>query len=420
MTEAKATTEQLVKARELLQKGELEPSLAVLVQYLQVAPADCDALTLLARVLEQANRDEAANNVNALAARIREIVMEGGLPFADDRIVLPLYEAAFGMIDVRQFELAAKFLEKCVELSPDEPVVKYELAFSLMALNQYEKALEHLRDAVRELNDFDTHLNILVCLILLRDLNGAKQALEELTKHVKEDEERKELAHRRTVIRRLESLGTRTELNARDWLYALYGSVLLHPGYKRSTHAEDIKSVATTIVILQGVLEGLRLELEVIEYYNPVSKPLARVIAELMDLPLDSYKGPDRPEKALLVMAWASDIVGPHQSFIDMCEKRTLFTYGLPWREPLPVTPELVGCLATEFPMPWSEETRNGSLETVVNQILDKARDLDSDTEILKLTQNAVEYYHLKREWLMLNNFEGFPERPEYTAEIPG
>jgi hypothetical protein len=162
------------------------------------------------------------------------------------------------------------------------------------------------------------------------------------------------------------------------------------------------------------------MEFEVIEYYNPVSKPLARILSELMQLPFDSYKGPDRPERALLVMARATDIIGPHKAFIDTSEKRTLFAYGLPWREPLPLTPDIVGCLANEFPMPWSEHLRDGSVDEIVEQILAKAQHLDCDPEILKQTHQAVEYYHLKREWLALGHHEKFSERPEYTAEIPG
>jgi hypothetical protein len=143
-------------------------------------------------------------------------------------------------------------------------------------------------------------------------------------------------------------------------------------------------------------------------------------MSELLELQCDSYKGPDRPDRALLMMAWATDITGPHQSFVETSERRTLFAYGLPRREPLPLTPEIVAAVTDEFPMPWSPEFRSGSLDQEIADILEIARGLESEPEILKHIQNAVEYYHLKRDFLLLGNHETFPERPEYTAEIPG
>jgi hypothetical protein len=287
-------------------------------------------------------------------------------------------------------------------------------------------------------------------------LKAARQSFEKLNVLASSPEERKELAHRKVVLKRLEEVGGRQELNARDWLYTLYGSVLLRPQTNAAQHKDgaskseecqkhehspqpttgqglnlskitqtgqtpdDRKLIALTMLLLRGVLEGLRLEVEVIEFYNPASKPLARILAELMELQADSYKGPDRPERALLMMAWATDITGPHQAFIETGEKRTIFAYGLPPHQPLPLTPEIVALLADEFTMPWSDETRKGSVDEEITAIVDIARRLDSEPEVLKQIQDAVEYYHLKRDYLMLGNHEAFPERPEYTAEIPG
>jgi len=419
MAETGAQTEQLVKARQLLEESKLEEAGLILKNYLLNATADTDALKLFATVLDEAGRAEASLHIRALAETIDSTVSSGMLPYADANMSPHLFHAGFALTDIRQFELAAKFLDQALKLTPDEPVIRYELAFALMSLNRFDEAVPHFQEAAGELNDFDTNLNLGVCYLLTRKLKAARDCFDQLAKYATGEDERKELSHRKTVLKRLEELSSRQTLTARDWLYTLYGALLLHPGYKSGESKEDFKSIASTVLVLRGVLEGLRLEVEVIEYYNPMSKPLARLISELMELPLDSYKGPDRPDRALLVMAWATDVIGPHQAFIETSERRTLFAYGLPWREPLPLVPEIIGCLSDECPMPWDETTRSTSIDSIVTEILEKARHLESDPDILKQTHEAVEYYHLKRERLILGNPEVFPERPEYTAEIP-
>ncbi|HEY9773460.1 MAG TPA: hypothetical protein V6C81_06590 [Planktothrix sp.] len=422
MAEAGAQTEQLVKARQLFQEGKLEEAHDVLRAYMLSAPSDTDALDIFANVLVDAGREDASEKISALSAAIKSTISSGALPFGDREIVRPLFEAAYVLVDLRQFELAVDWLNRCLVLAPDEPVVRYELAFALMSLQRFQEALPHFQKAAADLDDFDTYLNLSVCHMLARDLASSKTSLDKVAEYAKEDDEKKELAHRRTVFKRLEEMGNRTALNNRDWLYTLYGSILLHPtspDLKANTR-EQIKTMASTLLILRGVIEGLRMEFETIEFYNPLSKPLARMVAELMELPLDSYKGPQRPDRALLVVAWAHDLIGPHRAFIDMSDRRTLFAYGMPSNEPLPIVPEIVGCLSTDQPLLWDEETRTTTVDEIVGKILDKARHLETDTDILKETQNAVEYFHLKRQFLMLGNFNGFPERPEYTAEVTG
>lgn len=419
MSNTSAQTEQLVKARQLLDEGHVEEAGLLLKDYLLDATSDTDGLKLFATVLDEAGRAEASQHIRALAEKIDSTISSGMLPYADPDIAQNLFHAGFALTDIRQFDLAAKILDQAIKLTPDEPVIRYELGFALMALNRFDEAVPHFQAAAKELNDFDTTLNLGVCHLLTRKLKPAKEIFDQLAKLAESEDERKELAHRRMVLKRMEELGSHQTLTARDWLFALYGSLLLHPGYKSGDSAEDLKSIASTALVLRGVLEGLRIEIEVIEFYNPMSKPLARLISEVMELPVDSYKGPDRPDKALLVMAWATDLIGPHQAFIETSERRTLFAYGLPWREPLPLVPEIVGCLADQCPMPWDETTRSASIDSIVADILEKARHLESDPDILRQTQEALEYYHLKRERVMLGNHDAFPERPEYTAEIP-
>ena len=153
-----------------------------------------------------------------------------------------------------------------------------------------------------------------------------------------------ELQHRKYVLKRQEQLRKKNNMTRRDWLYILYGSMLLYdPDEEQEDKAErgteSYKKIASTLMVLKGVLEGLRLAPEAVEFYGTNSRPLAAIIARLFDLPLSGYQGPDRPDHALMLIEWAPEIIGPHKSFVPNDKNRSVFSYGLPTAMPLPLIP---------------------------------------------------------------------------------
>ena len=137
---------------------------------------------------------------------------------------------------------------------------------------------------------------------------------------------------------------------------------------------------------------------------------------------------------ATKAMTWATDIIGPHKSFAKIEERRSLFCYGLTWDEPLPLVPEIIGCLGYEEPMPWrqrspsfpvtdsasvfDEHEFDNEVENSYKSILYNARDMESDPAMIHSVQEAVDYYTDKTGFLMLGNAATFPVRSEYTAEL--
>lgn len=105
MPDSGAHTDQLVKARQLLTEGMLEPALDILNHHLLAAPADTDALDLLSFVFSEANRTDTSDKIRALADAIRDTVSSGNLPFDDKSMVTTLFEAGYALTDVRQFAL---------------------------------------------------------------------------------------------------------------------------------------------------------------------------------------------------------------------------------------------------------------------------------------------------------------------------
>ncbi len=433
MPEAASAGEQtedgLEKGRQLIADGMYEDADAVLGKLWLADPSNIEIISVYMLLMSECGRAEQAKKIKKLLQLMTGAEAPSGLAaiaeaedLYDDleeekHLPYAYFEAGFALIDARHFELAIMLLQKANELQPNDPIVKYELGFANMSLSRIPEAVKHFEDAFRISPDFDTVLNLSVCYVLTRNLAKAKELTARLTSLAKDSDEIREVNHRKMVLKRMEGLSVKKKLLAQDWLYALYGSVLL----SQKVHQDEDKahkSIAEILLLLKGLLEGLSQEVEIIEYYNTQSRPLAKIFSELMELPMDSYKGPNRPEHCLLIMDWATDLIGPHDVFIDNQDKRIIFAYALTKSEPLPLVPDIVGYLVDEPIMPWDQKTREETLQTICMKILDKARDLEADPDILKLTQDLITYFEPKRRELVLKNPKIFLERPEYSAEI--
>ena len=474
----------LEQAKQLMAAGKIDDSLELVKSYWLENPEDAEAASLFAHLMKESGRSELSKrldrlaeqlppvlrvsetsdppylpespienpNITQLAAETSELTSE---PFAQPIIqpstkptaqsstappaqttALPggkeLFEAGYSLIDARQHELAAMLLNRAARIAPQDPTVHYELGFALMSLKHFEEALPHLELALNGGVDFDTLLNLLVCQTLTRQIEKAHDTLSTMAALMLDAEQKQELAQRHLVIKRLESLSHKARLHSRDWLYVLYGSILLHPTLRTEKHKEDAHSIGHMLAVLKGVLEGLAVVPEVIESYGVQSRPLAQALGEFLEIPITVYKGPEQPAQSLLVMTWASDIVGPHKSFLTKERSRSLFSYALPWDEALPVVPEIVGCLGYAEPMPWNEiESKTpdrahitgqpnftAEIQKIYKAILANARDSESDPRTIKNVQEALDYYENKKQHLILCNPQAFRTRTEYTAEV--
>lgn len=394
---------------------------------------DQAAILLLGQILASSNKRD-------LADKLKQLAQSGTEQANYSRL---LFEIGYMFIDEREFELAAMVLKRCTESAPAALDAHYEMGFALMNLRKFKEAIQHFELAGQDSQDFDTQLNLSVCYTLTRELAKARSIIETMTKSKLSAEEQKELDLRLHVLRRMEKFTAEKELKMRDWFYILYGGVLFNEslpldlkGNLRQAPA-DYHAVASTLLILKSLLQELGHEIDVIEYYSYRSRPLAEALAYLMDISVDSFGGNDRPERSLLLMCWASDIIGPHKAFTTNNGRRTLFAYGLSSQEPLPVTPDVVGCIANHCDMPWFSLLNEASLadrtekqikdhptyneirNAAVTKIIERAADIESNPEIIEQVATLTKYYRSKRGLLTILNSAVFTERPEYTAEIP-
>lgn len=400
------------EAERLFEEGQLEKSRVILNKLWLENTYDERVIALYGEILKEGGRPEAGKRLGELVEKLKS-------PMPPYKHHQEIFEAGYALVDVRQHDLASLLLGELVKELPHDPLVNYELGFALMCQKKFDDAARHFEKAMEEKEDFDCLLNLCVCHTLRRDASKAGVLLGKLAAVALSDEEKIEVEHRRIVLRRLANMSSKRTLNARDWLYILYGSVLLRPNLTITNGKADIKQLASTMVVLKGFLEGLSIEEETIEYYSLRSKPMTQILGSMLELKVDAYRGPDRPEKCLLMMCWSTDILGPHDAFITNSERRALFAFAITDIEPLPVMPDIVACMSTELTMPWEgKENTKRELDEQIELILEKASDLEGEPELIRETQEAIDYYMDKRDLLVFNNPHGFASRPEYTAEL--
>lgn len=433
----------LQRAEQFLNGKDYDQALSVLRTYWLKNPFDVDCVRLLSRVMKALGKADLAANLYTLS--------ESETALRED--LANLCEAGCNLIDARELQLAVMLLDRCYNHVPDDPTLAYEYGFALMSLNRFGEAIPLFE---RCSEDFETALNLCVCHTLTRNIDATRLYTEKIAELARSEEEQKEVAHRKMVLKRLERFRNKPALTPRDWAFVLYGTVVLsEPGLeelsiarqhqdafsgllrdtagKSGANTPDYQAVAWTLLVLEKLLAELGHEFEVIEFYSPLSRPLAEAMAHKLDLPCKSFRGENTTDRTLMIMAWAPNIIGPHRNFVRNSRKRVLFAYGLSTIKPLPVTPDVVGELCSDCQMPWAEtseeEAEHKSIAGKVDlpdQVQAKATDLilaqiaelESRPEIIQTVQELSDYYKPKVDQVVVGNAEFFPERPSYTAEI--
>jgi tetratricopeptide (TPR) repeat protein len=440
-----AQQSELQRAEQLIAAKDYAQALTLLREHWLANPRDRQAVHLFSRLMKALGKTELSGSLYKLA--------ESDAALEDD--VQNLFEAGFKLIDEHELQLAVMLLERCAVKMPGEAVVIYELGFALMSLHRFADAAKYFEKAREISDDFDTKLNLCVCYTMMRDLDKAGALTNELESAASNEEEQAETAHRLMVLRRLELFENKQRMSPRDWLFTLYGSIILHdPAMEdlrkairtgvftgitfdtKDGQADEgnttYKDVAWTLLVLGKLLTNLGFDFDVIEFYSPLSRPLAEAMGHMMELPIRSFGGEDSTDRALMIMAWAPNIIGPHKSFMTNTKRRVLFAYGLSTLQPLPLTPDVVAELGHDVTMPWAasaeEEQQfyksdgfdlpDQSQVKAIDRILQEIAELESRPEIIQQVEEIAHYYRPKRDMIVLGNPQQFPQRTEYSAEI--
>lgn len=168
--EACSRDHSLTKA--FLELGELlnsmdqtEEAIAVWSDALQRAPAHSRLNNLLARALEESGRQEEAQRQRKISE-----LLTGSSEYRD----------GIESLDRGQFEKAAQFFRKLLDLHPDLGPVRRKLAFALFAKQEHGAAVTEFQRLLHEFpSDADLHLSLGLTLLQLNRLEESKSHLQE-------------------------------------------------------------------------------------------------------------------------------------------------------------------------------------------------------------------------------------------------
>lgn len=326
-----------------------------------------------------------------------------------------MFETGYKLIDTRQYELAALLLKRCSAIVPDDPALNYELGFVLMLQKKFSEAIFYLEKSFAHEMTFDTALNLGACFALCRRMNDARELLVRMTTLADTEQEKAAVVEHEHILKRLEHFAGQAELDARDWAYVLYGSVLLD-AESRESALEDYNSVARILTQLRDFLKQSS-DITVVEYFNLKARPIAECLAKMLNLPVQNYKGPGQGEKALTIIANGDDIIGPHRSFLPLSDERSLFVYSL-GLEPLPLIMEMIGKLPDVL-LPWDNDEQLTDFRATSEKLLNTVAKVNGNELLAASAQKLSTYYQKKSSLLLWNNAKTYSERPQYTAEIP-
>ena len=412
---------EIKRARDLIQSQEYDASLLLLKPIILADFNNKDAWSAFSELLVKLAQPEAAKACQGLSGDPEKATAE------------QLFETAYTFIDLRQFDLAKLLLEKCLLVRPGDPDAHYELGFCLMSLRNYPEAAIHFAKALKSNSDFDTNLNLSICHLFTGNIKEVKSILRDLKKLATDNDERSELELRSLAVERLDEClkgKSFSSLEPRDWYYILYGGVLLSTtDQANSSFIASYDQIALLLLQLAGVLRDLGQHFEVVEYYSELSKPIATAFGELIQKPVHHFKGAAQNRRALLIMAWAGDIVGPHQTFINIEPNRTIFALAKSSTQPLPLSIDIVGLLCQACAMPWDEQWQIELGESGNATNIEHTKSSPEEAHALILQSLAKQEELAKQETLSAINYyksrinkllagKKIKERPEYSAEV--
>ena len=264
------------------------------------------------------------------------------------------------LADLGCYAEAQQAFQRCLQLKPDDPVIRYELAYVLYMAEQYEPALAQV-EALLGIYPEDWELLLLQgsCHLGRQEYAQAVASFLQAQKAAP-DEEARELAreHGKVALRHQE-FGARGPLTTKDRLYADYGAVVLGTATDNGlaigdypAYAFDFRAIAVSLRRLVALHDALKLNLSALVPAHTQALPLVAALGELLDLPLVPWEQLSANDVALIVMATCSS-----PELYDLILERIpaqaiTLALAVDWSYRNEFTPDLIGIL-TQKPATW-------------------------------------------------------------------
>lgn len=392
----------LMTIEERLRSGDPKGALYRLFELLQRWPTHRAGLELAAQVTGQLGAGDEA----VLFSRVA----------ADPTDPQALYDLGYLFVGSGFPAVAVGFLRLCLQREPGHPLVRYELAYALFSVGDYEDALELLDALLQDaalaaVETFSAAALRVECLVYLDRLTEAQQAFDDIDLRNAGAEGEAQVDAMAALISRAKMLAQHTPRSQRDWHFIEHGSAILHT----TQHSSQMWLPATLsnayLAAMLRRLESFVLALgrpaQAVQALDREMEPFAKVLATRLSAQfLPSGTSTQEP---VLLLAREPGSLARHLGRLRTREDgEDVFCLFLDPRRDYPITPEIVGVFAADLSLPWTPGDLAASAD-----LLDCVLQLDGDDGDLMVVDR---YYSAVQELLTYGNYDRHPARRTFTA----
>ncbi len=335
-----------------------------------------------------------------------------------------LVSLTYELINLNDYEIAIIFLQDLLKVLPDDIFLNYEYGFVLLLTGEYRQSMHYFEKVLNKEKSFDTVLNLIIGNIYLLNMDKLTIYQNLLKELASNPDERTELANVNKIILRLQEYPSLKNIkNYRDWLYILYGNILL-VDFKSdkamfNEYKPNLVEILTHIYILKRFFEALNISLELFEYFDEDSHILAQLFALIFELPVEKVSTEIKNAKNMLIVSNPHKITEVYHNYNKINNNQIIYFYSLPFSSALPIIPAVVNCITDKLNLPFTQISY-GTKE--YHDLMIKAQDLvnniETDCNSAIKIQQLIEYYELRQPNLILENQDIFKDYVQYHGEL--
>ncbi len=316
--------------------------------------------------------------------------------------LVPSYDAYFNLghvlVDLGLYQEAITALQQCLRWSPDDPAVRYEVAYALYSAGEHTAAIEHLQPLLAlQPDDWELYYLLGSCKLGLGEWSEAESALAKSATLIPTSEDPRDLHEALQIALRYQEFPSIAPWDVKARLYAEYGVACLgslgDDGLSFPVQPRDRVSqqdIGRTMQRFHALRLQGALHFDAVVALDLQSAALGVAMAHSLGVPLVELE--KAPENGRTLLVWAAITLpelltvtverlrGPHISFVAVADEASLER----------VMPDIVGIVSTDrVTLTWASSTGPNSVMRAAREILAAVKSLPPDANLAA----QVRYY---------------------------
>jgi tetratricopeptide (TPR) repeat protein len=278
---------------------------------------------------------------------------------------LAYFNLGYIQVELERYDEALDAFSHCLSLDPNDSATHFEIGLIYYARGDYSAALSHLQMPTSSYpGDWEIYNLTGKCHLGMRRYEEAMSAFGRALLLAKSPQAQVELLDNINTVERYREF--RNLSTVKDQLYAQEGVVYLGSAQDDGLDMREVKDfhftypdIGTTLQRLIALIKSSRWSFSAIVCCDTLTRPLADALTHLMEIPQRSVEQLGPNDRALLLIAVASEAELLLLTIERLLCPATTFCLGLNWLRHSKVLPDLIGITAHgACSVPWEAELR--------------------------------------------------------------